>query len=283
MAKVMGQVGAALLWLAAAGALVAAALLAQDVGFEVLRHRVEWMIAAVAVLVVATAVPVGPVAPRGSLAAAVRAAVGCVVAFEALGVTQVFRVLPPITRDGGPRTGAGTTVLVVWVVLLGLVLLAVVRVTSRHTGLRPAAVGIAAGCGFAAAAVWLGIAAILPGVAASNVPALLAMLATGGIAARLIDRGRPDPAEEGLTTTSTAAVVGAVVAAMVTAAAVAAAIDGLLPLGHAWVRNSAPPWEHGTRLVDPVGLLVIAAALAVVVAVAGRARIRTGTRSRTSR
>ncbi|WP_327001526.1 hypothetical protein OHA72_41310 [Dactylosporangium sp. NBC_01737] len=271
MAKVVGYVGAALLWLAAAGALVAAAVLARDVGFEVLRHRVEFMIAAVAVLILVTAVPVGPAAARGSLGAVVRGAVGCVVAFEVLGVTQLFRVLPPITRDGGPRTSDATTVLVVWVLLLGLVLLAVVRVTGRHTGLRPAAVGIAAGCGFAAAAVWLGLAAVAPWVAASNVPAVLAMLATGVIAARLIERGRSQPSGDGRTT-STAAVIGAVVAAMVTAAVVAAAIDGLLPLGHGWVRNSAPPWEHGTRLVDPVGLLVIAAALALVVAIAGRTK-----------
>ncbi|MEV4132102.1 hypothetical protein AB0J72_08045 [Dactylosporangium sp. NPDC049742] len=279
MAKRWGGSGvAALLWLGAAGALVAAVAVAQGVGFEVMRHRVEVMVGVVAVLVLAAAVPVGPVAARGSLAGVVRAAVGCVVALEVLGVAQTLRVVPPITRGGGPRTSDATTVLVVWVVLLGLVLAAAVHVTGRRAGVRPEVAGIAVGCGFAAGVVWLGLAAVLPGVAATVVPAILAMMATGGVAARLIARRQGDPARPGSSVgagdagTSAATVIGGVVAAMVTAAVVATAIDGLLPLGHAWIRNSAPPWEVGTRLVDPVGLLVLAGVLAIVVVVAGRSR-----------
>ncbi|MFC5003066.1 hypothetical protein ACFPIJ_35200 [Dactylosporangium cerinum] len=286
--------------MAAVGALVGAAVLARDVGFGVLRQRVDVMVAVVAVLVGIAALPVGPVAARGGLAGVVRAALGCVVAFEVLGVAQVVRVVPPITADGGPRTSDATVVLTVWLVLLGLVLVAAVRVTGRHTAVQSGAVGIAAACGFAAAAVWLGLAALLPGVASSNVPALLLLMATGGVAAHLIERrargaaagtpviGAPDagtpvvgtPAAGGSTAATGAdgtdrprVAVGAAVAAMVTAVVLAAAIDGLLPLSHDWVRNSAPPWEVGARLVDPVGLLLVAGVLAVVVAVgAGRAR-----------
>ncbi|MFF5225556.1 hypothetical protein [Dactylosporangium sp. NPDC000521] len=298
-----GHGAAALLWLGAAGALVAAVAVARGVGFEVLRHRVEVMVGVVALLVLVAAVPVGPVAARGSLAGVVRAAVGCVIALDVLGAAQVLKVVPPITRGGGPRTGDATSVLVVWVVLLGLVLLAAVRVTGHHTSVRPETAAIAVGCGFAAAAVWLGLAAVLPGVAATVVPAILAMMATGGVAAHLIARRQPDPARPagevdrggpdaagtspapvvggvvaamvtredlGAAGTSAAPVIGGAVAAMVTAAVVATAIDGLLPLGHAWIRNSAPPWEVGTRLVDPVGLLVLAGVLAVVVVVVGR-------------
>ncbi|GAA1544179.1 hypothetical protein GCM10009827_075020 [Dactylosporangium maewongense] len=269
---------AALLWLGAAGALVAAVFVAQGVGFEVMRHRVEVMVGVVAVLVLVAAVPVGPVAARGSLAGVVRAAVACVVALEVLGVAQALRVVPPITRSGGPRTGDATTVLVVWVVLLGLVLAAAVHVTGRRTSVRSEAAGIAVGCGFGAGVVWLGLAAVLPEVAATVVPAILAMMATGGVAVRLIARRQGDPARAGRSVgagdagTSAATVIGGVVAAMVTAAVVATAIDGLLPLGHPWIRNSAPPWEVGTRLVDPVGLLVLAGVLAVVVVAAGRSR-----------
>lgn len=262
--------GAALLWLAAAGALVAAVVVAQDVGFAVLRHRVEIMIAVVAVLVLAAAVPAGPVAAGGSLAAIVRAAVGCVVAFAVLGAAQVIRVAPPVTGDGGPRTGDATVVLTVWLLLLGLVLAATVRVTGRHAQVAAGTVGVAAGCGFAAAAVWLGSAALLPAIASSNAPAFLAMMATAAVAAYVLGRRTPVAADN-----RKMHLTGAAMAAMVTAAAVAAAIGGLLPLSHTWVRNSAPPWEAGARLVDPIGLLVLAAALAVVVALAGtRTRAR---------
>ncbi|GAA3254977.1 hypothetical protein ACFO1B_47760 [Dactylosporangium siamense] len=284
-ARRVGRAAAALLWAAAAVALVGAAVLARDVGFSVLRQRVDVMVAVVAVLVGVAAFPVGPVAAGGGLAGVVRAAVGCVVALEVLGVAQVIRVVPPVRGDGGPRTGDGTVVLTVWLVLLGLVLLAAVRVTRRRAAVRSGAVGIAAGCGFAAAAGWLGLAALLPGVASSNVPALLLMMATGGVAAALIERraravpgdgrsgmagdDRPGVAGDGRPRVA----VGAAVAAMVTAVVLAAAIDGLLPLSHDWIRNSAPPWETGTRLVDPVGLLLVAGVLALFVAVgAGRTR-----------
>lgn len=270
MSDAVRRVGAVLLWVAAAGALVGAAVLARDVGFEVMRQRVEIMVAVVAVLLVVAAVPVGPVAARGSGAALVRAAAGCVIAFEVLGSTQVMRVVPPIAGDGGPRTGDATTVIAVWLVLLGLVLLAVVWVTGGRASVRPGAVGIAAGCGFAAAAVWLGLTALLPGVASSNVPALLVIMATGGVAAHLIERRAAKDGGAG----PPRAAVGAAIAAMLTALAVAAAIDGLLPLGHDWVRNSAPPWETGTRLVDPAGMLVVAAGLALIVAVGARTRAK---------
>ncbi|MEV0135367.1 hypothetical protein AB0H83_43815 [Dactylosporangium sp. NPDC050688] len=81
----IGYAGAALLWLAAAGALVTAAAAATGVGFEVLRHRAETTVGIVAVLLVLAAVPVGWGAAAGWLGAVVRAAVGCVVAFEVLG------------------------------------------------------------------------------------------------------------------------------------------------------------------------------------------------------
>lgn len=265
VARRAGYAGAVLLWLAAAGALVAAAAVTHEVGFAVLRHRAEAMVGIVAALVVLAALPVGRGAAGGGPAAVVRAAVGCVVAFEALAAARVLRVAPPVTGDGGPRTGDATTVLTVSVVLLGLVLLAAVRVTARRAAVRPGAVGIAAGCGFAAALLWLGLTALVPAVASSAAPALLAVMATAGAAAYLVDRRAAGDAAGDRRTRA----VGAAVAAMVTAVAVTAAIDGLLPLSHEWVRNSAPPWEPGARLVDPVGLLVLAGAAALVVAVGG--------------
>ncbi|MET7419797.1 hypothetical protein [Dactylosporangium sp. NPDC005555] len=259
--RLSGYPAAGLLWLGAAGALVAAATMARHVGFDAMRQRAEVMVAVVAVLVLVAAIPVGPAAPHDSGATVVRAAVGCVVAFEVLAVAQALRADPPITHDGGPRTGDAATVLAVWAALLGLVLLATVRATGRRTGNLPG-VATAATCGFAGGAAWLAAAALLPGVAAGNVPALLAMIAVAGVAAHRI--GRRGGTTSG-TATGTATVVAAAVAAMVTATVVAAAIDGLLPLGHAWVRNSAPPWASGVRLVDPAGLLVIAGVLALVV------------------
>jgi hypothetical protein len=92
------------------------------------------------------------------------------------------------------------------------------------------------------------------------------MTVAGAATRYLIQRlGRREQTQDGHRTT-----LPVLLSSTMTALIVAAAIDGLLPQSHLWARNSAPPFATGARLIDPVGLFLVGALLALVAAIAAR-------------
>ena len=262
-----GRLALALVWAVSVTALVVALQVARHIEYGAIRHRTEVMIGVLAAVGLLAHLRVRPIAvARGLVASLVRALVVCLVAVDGAATALVLLDTPPVrSTDDAPSTGDATIVLVAWTVLLALFVLAAVRATARAAAVPPRLLSATACCGFGAAGGWLVLALTVPRIATTMVPALLAAVGAGGVAAAVaarLDRrtlpGGDRPA------------VAALLAATITTLTIAVAVDGMLPLMHAYARNSAPPWEPGARLIDPVGLLLIGALLAVLTAFASR-------------
>lgn len=260
MRAAAGRLAVAVVWAASVTALVVALLVARHIEYAAIRHRAELMIGVLTAVAVLAHLRARPIAVAGGTAASlVRALVVCLVAADGAATALVLQDVPPIRfPDGAPRTGDATVVLVVCTVLLALFVLAAVRATARTAAVPPRVLGVAACAGFGMSGGWLVLALAAPGIASTTIPALLAVVSAAvvaGVAARPGD-GRQ--------------AVATLLAATITSLTIAVAVDGLLPLMAAYARTSAPPWAPGARLVDPVGLLLIGAVLAVLTAVASR-------------
>lgn len=263
-----GRLALALVWAVSVTALVVALEVARHIEYPAIRHRTEIMIGVLAAVALLAHLRVRPIAVAGGLAASlIRALVVCVVAVDGTVTALVLLDTPPIrSAEDVPDTGDATVVLVAWAVMLALFVLAAVRATARAAAVPPTLLSATACCGFGATGAWLVMALAVPRVATTMVPALFAAVGAGGLAAavaeRLSRRTRLPGAER--------PAVAALLAATITSLTIAVAVDGLLPLMHAYARNSAPPWTPGARLIDPVGLLLVGALLAVLTAVASR-------------
>jgi hypothetical protein len=247
-----------------------AVFVAGRIQFGVMRAEAIGMVGLLAVLCLLAHLPVGFTAVAGNSAARLlRAAVVAVVAAETLAIVDVLRVVPPITGDLGPRTGTATGILTVWAILLTAYLIAVVRATARRAAVTPRALASAGLSALAAAAVWFCLTLMQPSIAGSAAPAVVVM-ACAGVLAAVRARRAADTTEQ--------APVAGLLAAVFVALPVVAMMEGVLPAMSHWVRNNAPPWAaagpHVARLVDPVGLLIFGALVAVVTALLVRSTKR---------
>jgi hypothetical protein len=138
---------------------------------------------------------------------------------------------------------------VVWTVLLLIHAVAIIRLTATGTRLTGVAFGLAA------FGLWALLCLMTPPLPTSNAPAGLA-IALAGLAAVLWtprESARP-AAAAGLTAAMTVAFLSTVY------------LDTVLPYLGRWVASNAPP-SSSYRLVDPVGLFILGALLAIAVVV----------------
>lgn len=262
-----GRLVLVLVWAATVAALVVAVVMAGQVRFAVMGKWAEVMLGVLVVIGVLGQLPWGPTAAGSYPARLVRALVVCVVAVDGLVFASQLRDDPPTSSpEAAPRVGDATVLVVVWTVFLALFVLAALRVTAQRAEVPPRVLVGAAVCGFGAATVWLAFTVLAPSLASTILPAALAIVCAGTAAVfvgvRMARREHPDGGDR----TAPAALLAATITALV----VAVTIDGLLPLWHAWARNNAPPWAGGARLMDPVGLFMLGALLALLTAVVAR-------------
>jgi hypothetical protein len=252
-------------YLALAGLLVPAGVLlfASWIPDSALRWRAYVMVLVLTAVFVLAQLPVflGPAGGRGGRL--VRIAALAVVAVDVVGGIEAMRAEAHVN-------GVDPEVPVAWTVLLSVQLLAVVAVTSRRLSAMWSAAATGLAFGSAAFVLWALLCLMQPDIPSSNAPTVLC-LALAVIAAALWRRERGEVARHGAVAgLSAAATVGLLSGVL---------IDVVLPHLGRWVSSSSPP-SHAFgpiaphRLVDPVGILMLSAIMAVAllstVLIAGR-------------
>lgn len=247
-------------WLAATALLVVAVVLAWAIGVPRVRGEALGVVACLVLGLgllrsrfgfgpVATTRGAGMVAAGGTLAVAAEVMLG----FRRL------RVDPPLTLPMNATVGVydsarATMQLIVLVVVVGVLLVAVGRVTAARSDVRPSTIAIGAGTAVLTATAWLAVVLLHPTASTVPGPASLGVLAAGLVAAVGAGHLAAPAREPGVRVDARQGLVAGLLAAAGTTTGIGVLMD-LLPLTGHWVANDAPPVfaaDPPTRIIDTV-------------------------------
>jgi hypothetical protein len=264
-------------WLVRAAFLIASVALAWAIGVPRVRAEALGVVAGLVLGygLLRSRIGFGPVAAtRGARLASAGGTLA--VAAEVMLEFRRLRVDPPLTLPMNATVGIydparATFKLTALAVLLGVLLVALTRVTAGRSAVRPSTIAAGAGAAAVTATVWLAVVLLHPSASTVAEPALLGVLSAGLLAGSLTGGFSAPTGATVARVDARQGLVASLLAAAGTTTGIGVLMD-LLPLTGHWVANNAPPVfaaHPPTRIVDSVvvwlpGLLISLALMLTV-------------------